>query len=198
MSAILLENKIVHYEVLGRGRPLLFIHGWVGSWRYWIPVMQATSSSFRAYAIDLWGFGDTAKAKQSYTIEDQVILIGNFLDQMGIGKIAVIGHGIGAVIAMLTALRFADRIDRLLLVSYPFGTDKIHSRLNNTSQQELAAWLLEKSDQSEPVLYDLQKVDPEAVQKSVRDLADVDLTTQWDQIHKPCLFVHGGNDPLIT
>ena len=61
MSAILLEQDIVHYEVLGRGRPLVFLHGWVGSWRYWIPVMQAASISFRAYALDLWGFGDSAK-----------------------------------------------------------------------------------------------------------------------------------------
>ena len=61
MSAIILRDEIVHYDVLGRGRPLLFLHDWVGSWRYWIPTMQAASTSFRAYALDLWGFGDTAK-----------------------------------------------------------------------------------------------------------------------------------------
>ena len=41
MSVVLLDQQVVHYEVLGRGRPLIFLHGWVGSWRYWIPVMQA-------------------------------------------------------------------------------------------------------------------------------------------------------------
>ncbi len=60
MSAILLDDKIVHYEVLGRGRPIIFLHGWVGSWRYWVPAMQTAAMSFRAYGIDLWGFGDTA------------------------------------------------------------------------------------------------------------------------------------------
>ncbi len=60
MSAVLLDEKIVHYEVLGRGRPIIFLHGWVGSWRYWVPAMQIAAMSFRAYAIDLWGFGDTA------------------------------------------------------------------------------------------------------------------------------------------
>ena len=66
MSAIILQDEIVHYEVLGRGRPLIFIHGWVGSWRYWIPSMQAASVSFRAYALDLWGFGDSAKEPEKY------------------------------------------------------------------------------------------------------------------------------------
>ena len=66
MSAIILEQEVVHYEVLGRGRPLIFLHGWVGSWRYWIPVMQAASLTFRAYALDQWGFGDTAKDPNRY------------------------------------------------------------------------------------------------------------------------------------
>lgn len=59
MSATLLDDKIVHYEVLGRGRPIIFLHGWVGSWRYWVPAMQTAVMSFRAHAFDLWGFGDT-------------------------------------------------------------------------------------------------------------------------------------------
>ena len=48
MSVVTLESEIIHYEVLGRGRPLFFLHGWVGSWRYWIPTMQAASISFRS------------------------------------------------------------------------------------------------------------------------------------------------------
>ena len=75
MSAILLESQIVHYEVLGRGRPLIFLHGWVGSWRYWIPAMQAASVAYRTYAIDLWGFGDTAKDPAQYTLDRQVMLV---------------------------------------------------------------------------------------------------------------------------
>src|SRR5512139_3364994 len=101
MSVVLIEQQIVHYEVLGRGRPLIFLHGWVGSWRYWIPVMQAACTSYRAYAIDLWGFGDSAKVSAQYSLEKQVRLVENFLEQMGIGKIALVGHGLGAVVAML-------------------------------------------------------------------------------------------------
>lgn len=39
MSAISVAGDLVHYEVLGRGRQVVLIHGWVGSWRYWIPTM---------------------------------------------------------------------------------------------------------------------------------------------------------------
>ena len=103
MSAIILDGRIVHYEVLGRGRPVIFLHGWVGSWRYWVPAMQTAAMSFRAYAIDLWGFGDTAHDKACYTLAEQVKLLDRFMNEMGIGKVALVGHGLGALAAILFA-----------------------------------------------------------------------------------------------
>ena len=97
MSAIILDGSMVHYEALGRGRPIIFLHGWVGSWRYWINAMQAASTSFRAYAIDLFGFGDTVRDPNSYSIEKQALLLDRFLNEMGIGKVALVGHDLGGV-----------------------------------------------------------------------------------------------------
>lgn len=90
MSAALLDDKIVHYEVLGRGRPIIFLHGWVGSWRYWVPAMQTAAMSFRAHAFDLWGFGDTAHELSCYFMEQQATLLDRFMQEMGIGKVALI------------------------------------------------------------------------------------------------------------
>ena len=69
MSITTVGNHLIHYEVLGRGKPLIFIHGWLGSWRYWWPSMQAMSSQYRSFAFDLWGFGDSSKAPEQYTID---------------------------------------------------------------------------------------------------------------------------------
>ncbi len=70
MSALVVDNSLVHYEVLGRGRPLLFLHGWLGSWRYWVPTMIELSSSHRAYALDFWGFGDSDRVPRDMTCPD--------------------------------------------------------------------------------------------------------------------------------
>jgi len=75
VSALIIDDELVHYEVLGRGRPLIFVHGWLGSWRYWIPTMQVASAEYRAYALDLWGFGDTAKVPARYTLDAQADLV---------------------------------------------------------------------------------------------------------------------------
>jgi len=119
MSAILLDDKIVHYEVLGRGRPVIFVHGWVGSWRYWVPAMQACSISFRAYALDLWGFGDTARDPALYGLEQQAMLLERFLQELGIAKVALIGHGLGALIGAAFARRSSEMVDRLMCVDCP-------------------------------------------------------------------------------
>jgi pimeloyl-ACP methyl ester carboxylesterase len=93
MSAVLLDGAMVHYEALGRGRPIVFLHGWVGSWRYWINAMQVASTSFRAYALDLYGFGDSMHDPGRYNIAQQARLLDLFLEEMGIGRIAIVGHG---------------------------------------------------------------------------------------------------------
>jgi pimeloyl-ACP methyl ester carboxylesterase len=119
MSAITTGGKLVHYEVLGRGRPVILLHGWVGSWRYWIPTMQLLQNKYRVYALDLFGFGDSAKDAAHYRLEQQIELLGDFIQQLGVAKAALIGHGLGAVVAAEFARRNADKVPRLLIASAP-------------------------------------------------------------------------------
>lgn len=119
MSAIMVGGDIVHYEVLGRGRPAVLIHGWVGSWRYWIPTMQLLHLKYRVYAIDLFGFGDSAKNPEKYTLDYQLTLLEEFMNQLGLSKAALIGHGLGAYVVTAFAGRHPDMVPRLLIASAP-------------------------------------------------------------------------------
>ncbi len=119
MSAITTGGNLIHYEVLGRGRPVILVHGWVGSWRYWIPTLQLLQTKYRVYALDLYGFGDSAKNPQYYTLEHQITLLADFMQQLGIPKAALIGHGLGALIVAEFARRYPDRVPRMLVASAP-------------------------------------------------------------------------------
>jgi pimeloyl-ACP methyl ester carboxylesterase len=194
MSAVILHNEIVHYEVLGRGRPVLFLHGWVGSWRYWIPAMQAVSVNHRAYALDFWGFGDTAKEPGRYMLLDQVNLLQAFLEHLGIGRIAVIGHGLGAVVGLMFAARYPATVDRLMAVSFPVGSVSLNSRLLTDLPQSLADWLLRRNNEAEAVRIEAPKTDVQAIATSINGL-DTDLLMKTtNQIPTPVLIVHGFND----
>ena len=121
MSAITINSDLVHYEVLGRGRPVILLHSWLGSWRYWIPTMQQLSVKYRIYALDLWGFGDSGKNHPYYSIDGQADLVEKFLDKMGIPKAVFIGHGLGAAVVS----HFANKpncsqiVHRMMTISTP-------------------------------------------------------------------------------
>ncbi|MCC7448626.1 MAG: alpha/beta hydrolase [Anaerolineae bacterium] len=119
MSAITIENDLVHYEVLGRGRPVIFVHGWLGSWRYWVPTMQQLSMKYRTYALDLWGFGDSGKDAAKYGFKEQVKLLNDFMEKMGMPKAALVGHSLGAAICLRFASQYPDKAPRVMLVSPP-------------------------------------------------------------------------------
>lgn len=198
MSAIILQNEIAHYEVLGRGRPVLFLHGWVGSWRYWIPAMQALSVSYRAYAIDFWGFGDSAKDPQRYLLHDQVDLLESFLEQMGIARVALVGHGLGAVAALQFAARCPSLVDRVLAIALPAAAATISPRLLSDAPLELVEWLLGRGETSEPVRFEASKTDPQAIIAAINDLDTNQLAELAPGLATPVLLVHGLNDPALV
>lgn len=197
MSAIILRDEIVHYEVLGRGRPLIFLHGWIGSWRYWIPSMQSASHSFRSYALDLWGFGDTAKIQQRYSLTDQADLLDGFLENLGIGKVALVGHGLGAIVALLYAWRNAEMVDRIMAIGFPLENDRLHARLGSAPLADLADWLLDRSPAHEAAKNEVPKADQQALQFSLEDLEQFDLLDISLRMRTPSLWVFGQNDPAI-
>lgn len=197
MSVVILQDEIVHYEVLGRGRPLIFLHGWIGSWRYWIPAMQAASISFRTYAIDLWGFGDTAKVANFYSLDHQISLLEQFMQALGIEKVAVIGHGLGAIVAMLYAHRRNQSVDRLMAISIPNGRNTLNPRMYTASPEELADWLLSRSVDSDAARSEVPKADQRAIQYSLSNLQKIDVLSLSANLITPCLLVFGGNDPVF-
>ncbi len=141
MSAITVGGDLVHYEVLGRGRPVVLVHGWIGSWRYWIPTMQQLHLKYRVYALDLFGYGDSGKNPEKYHIDYQVAMLDEFMKQLAIPKAAFIGHALGAMIVAEFARRFQEqKVPRLLLVSAPlFDVGDLDRRTPPGQQTPLTA-----------------------------------------------------------
>lgn len=197
MSAIIIEDRVVHYEVLGRGKPVIFVHGWVGSWRYWIPTMQATSVTYRAYAVDLWGFGDTAKSADRYSLESQTNLLDRFLNEMGIAKVALVGHGLGAIVAALFASKHPFVVDRYMAIGMPFAFSDLNERLASGNITDLTAWLLAQNPATEAARTEAPKADGEAIRTSLSELQHIDMMAISRQMETAALIVHGQNDPAV-
>ena len=159
--------------------------------------MQATSTFFRTYALDLWGFGDTAKKANYYSIEQQTNLLDDFIKELGIGKIALVGHGLGAIIAQIYTRRNPNSVDRVMAIGLPHNESAINPRLRSDSPTELADWLLGRSPVTEAARLEAPKADQKAILLSLTTLQNVDLPNLGRKLSTPCLLIHGQNDPAV-
>jgi pimeloyl-ACP methyl ester carboxylesterase len=189
---------MVHYEALGRGRPIVFLHGWVGSWRYWVNSMQIASTSFRAYALDLFGFGDTSRDPLRYSLERQADLVNRFLEEMGIGKVALVGHDLGALVGFSFIRHWPKTVDRMMAINCPLEYDSVNSRMRTSTMPELVDWLSARTPEAASALSDASKTDPQAVSASMAGLQANNLFASVRDLGVPCLFVYGPNDPAVN
>jgi pimeloyl-ACP methyl ester carboxylesterase len=198
---ILLDGETVHYEVMGRGRPVIFLHTWLGSWRYWLSAMDSAAAQYHVYVPDLWGFGDSWKDNKSrYTLLEQKNLLGRFIGEMGIGRVALVGHGLGALISLLYAMDpdKGPSVDRIMAIGCPLDVNSINPRFRSATLQDLSAWLSTRRSSHEPVRTDTLRSDLLAVKTAFNNIFDFNLSIRLDQIKPPTLFVHGRNDPAIA
>jgi pimeloyl-ACP methyl ester carboxylesterase len=199
MSAIILDGSMVHYEALGRGRPIIFLHGWVGSWRYWINAMQVASTSFRAYALDLFGFGDSIHDPLRYSLDRQADLVKRFLEEMGIGKVALVGHNLGALVAFSYMKQWPQSVDRMMAINCPIDYASINARMRTAPIPDLVDWLATRTPEAIAALSDASKVDLQAVSASIAGLqANSNMFAGIRDLGVPSLFVYGPNDPAIS
>ena len=196
MSVIVLNQSIVHYESIGRGRPVVFLHTWVGSWRYWVPSLQVAAVSHSAYAIDLFGFGDSARVPQGYSAESQVALLAAFLDEMGMGRIALVGHGLGALVGLQFAASHLERIARVLVTGLAGESAAVQTSLLALAPQQLLDVLDARSLFSDELLPETRGIDPRAMRLLPNGPEIRRCLTALETAASPVLIVNGRNDPL--
>ena len=209
MSAVTIDGELVHYEAFGRGRPVLFLHGWLGSWRYWMRCMEAISDKNRTYALDLWGFGDSRKIKTRYNLEDYVALVEGFVENIGIQELSLVGHGLGAIILLEYARRNPDQTRRLMTVSLPLKINDINHRLLRLQLLQAVdkSWLTKMllwGHQALPkeVRAEVEKTDVEVIYSTLASLVDLNLCQRLQDIgqapDQTLLMVYGLHDKIVA
>lgn len=195
----MIGDGLVHYEVIGRGKPVIFIHGWLGSWRYWVPTMEDLSVRNRAYALDLWGFGDSDKLSRYYSIDAYVNLLGEFLDKLGVFNPILVGHALGGVIALRYAVQAEDRVEQVMGVGVPLVGGSVSRLLAGFSGDgDALARLVARRARFPEVEMGIQKTDVSAVVSSTQSAMEHDLRRLLPPLSIPILLVYGVDDPFIS
>jgi len=200
MSAVVTKDGLIHYEAIGRGQPLLLIHGWLGSWRYWVPTMEGLSVKYKAYALDLWGFGDSDKSDMHYNINAYVEQLINFLDKLGVKKapIPVVGHTLGGLVALQFAAQAPEWVKQVMGVNVPLAGAAINQPLAGFSGNgDALARLTSRRANFDEVTMETRKADTNAIALSINSAMEQDIYHALSPISVPVLLLYGENDPLI-
>ena len=116
-QTVQIDGHTIFYTVKGEGKPLLLLHGYgAGIW-VWEKQIEALSQSYRVYALDLIGHGYSDRPKISYTPETYIHFLADFMDGLGIEKATLIGNSMGGGMAWAMAIRYPERVDRLVLIN---------------------------------------------------------------------------------
>jgi alpha-beta hydrolase superfamily lysophospholipase len=100
----------IHFVEIGQGPPLLFLHGLGGSWKDWTASLQFFRASYQVTAIDFPGFGDSDKPEVEYSIEWLTVMVERFLQERKLDQIRIVGHSMGALVALNLAARPDSRV----------------------------------------------------------------------------------------
>ncbi|MFQ3679670.1 MAG: alpha/beta hydrolase [Pseudanabaenaceae cyanobacterium] len=105
------------YWAWGEGPPLLLLHGFFGSGTGWQPVMTHLAPHFRCVALDLLGFGDSAKPDIAYHIDEAAAFVRDFIAALGWDTVPVVGYSYGGWVAAALAIRYPAAVAKLALVA---------------------------------------------------------------------------------
>jgi pimeloyl-ACP methyl ester carboxylesterase len=220
VSSIVTEQGILHYESIGRGQPIILLHGWINSWDVWREMMinLANTRRYRVYALDFWGFGDSAKATQiqatPFQIDSYVEMVNQFMDALGIQKAPIFGHSMGGTVALQMSLSHPERVEKVALVGSPVTGRSLHPFLQLAGYGSIAklVWrypimlhsimriLLAKDSKKvrTMIFRDVQRTTIESFFRSIGDLRDTDLRSKLPTLDIPTLGIYGAKDKIVS
>lgn len=106
----------VHYQRAGNGRPLLLLHGLVGSAKNWRQNISFLSRHSTVYAVDLFNMGQSQRIPGlDAGLEATADRLAAYMDAVGLDEADIAGHSHGGAVAMMFAARHPDRVRRLIL-----------------------------------------------------------------------------------
>jgi pimeloyl-ACP methyl ester carboxylesterase len=176
-----------HYDAVGEGKPVLFIHGGTASAREWRWVLPALGKHARCVAIDRLGCGQSDHSRLGY---DRTTLTNSLLacaDELGLTRFGVVGQSFGGLWALSLAFTAPQRVSRLILVDSAVGPrteDELAERqAHPPSFQLLKPWYQMSAEEREANLDNVFArifADPSRVDPTFRE----DLRWQNDRMDR--------------
>lgn len=109
----------LYYEIHGTGKPLIMLHGGFGTFEMFAALSSALAESHQVIGVDLYGHGRTALTDRSIDFEQMADDIAGLIQHLELEKADLFGYSLGGTVALQTAIRHPELINKLVLLSTP-------------------------------------------------------------------------------
>ncbi|TMC61942.1 MAG: alpha/beta hydrolase, partial [Chloroflexota bacterium] len=110
----------LYYEIHGTGKPLIMLHGGFGTFEMFTALSPALALDHQVIGVDLYGHGRTAITDRPIRFEQMADDIAGLIHHLGLEKADLLGYSLGGTVALQTAIRHPERVDKLVVISTPF------------------------------------------------------------------------------
>src|SRR5256885_1162510 len=129
----------LYYETHGTGRPLVLLHGGLGSGEMFGPVLPLIAERHKVVLVDLQGHGRTADIDRPLDVRLMAGDIAALIDHLGLTRPDVVGYSLGGGVALQTAAMYPAKVRRLVMVSANLRPDAIYPEMRAQQAQVNAA-----------------------------------------------------------
>lgn len=115
-------DGLTHYMSWGEGdRVLLVLHKVTGGGETWLPVLKKLALKYRIIAPDLLGHGYSGKPNRGYSLDDYCRQIVAFISELNLDSPLVMGHSLGARVALVLASKHAQAVGAMVCIEPPLS-----------------------------------------------------------------------------
>jgi pimeloyl-ACP methyl ester carboxylesterase len=189
----------LYYETYGSGRPMILLHGGLASGEMFGPILGELSEDHQVIAVDLQGHGRTADIDRPIDVRLMADDIAALIDHLGLDRPDVVGYSLGGGVAMFTAVKYPEKVGRLVAASIYLRPDVIDPALLAQQGQVNAAAAEFMKETPMYELYQRVAPDPDYFPKLLDKIGATmatpyDYTADFQSLRVPTLIVAADAD----
>lgn len=211
MEIIKVNNVQIAFEKVGRGSPLVLIHGYPLDHSIWNETAKLLQDDFQVILPDVRGFGESTTVDSPYSMTDIADDLAGLLDALKIDKAFFAGHSMGGYVALAFAKKYPNRVSGLALVSTQLladPEDKKQGRYKTAADVSekgvgiVAVAMTDKLSKNQNARNGIrpliEKQSKSGVIGTLKAMAErEDARALFSTINYPVVLVHGDADELI-
>lgn len=186
----------IYYDVVGKGSPILLVHGWGGSRQSLQPLAQLLCKKHKTIIVDLPGFGQSDTPPPTWGTPEYADVLVALLDELKISKINYFGHSFGGSLGIYLAVT-TNKINKLVLCNSSYKRRQHRSPLVRFAHHILPSY----RSPLKRVLYrmffrgsDLARYPH--LEQNFRNIMKYDLSPMVDKVGAPTLIIWGAEDTV--